>query len=458
MSAALRRSFASLEVPNYKRWFAGQLISVSGNWMQIIAETWLILTLTGSALAVGITAALQFLPMLLAGAWGGLVADRSNKHSLLIRTQAAMAIPAFALFALSVGGAIAPWMVFGLVFVRGCVLAIDSPARQSFVIEIVGNDRLVNAVGLNSVLIHSSRIIGPAIAGVAIATIGVDFCFAVNALSFVAMIVALRGMDTSKLRTPDRVPRERGAVRAGLRYVRANRQLAIPLGMMAVIGTLGFNFQVLLPLFATFTFHGGAAAYTVMAAAMGVGSVIGALIASSRGRVSEHLLVGGAIAFGATALLVAAAPTITVAVLALIPLGTATVTFAAAANSSVQLGADPSMRGRVMALYMIVFMGSTPIGGPITGWLSGAMGPRAGLVMAGLAGFVAAAGAAIAFRRRPLVEVEVASSSEDDLGTSQVFAPGAPAPAPRWPRRRSERRRGSQSPQRRSPALSRRGQ
>ncbi len=458
MSAALRRSFASLDVPNYRRWFAGQLISVSGNWMQLVAETWLVLTLTGSALAVGVTSALQFLPILLVGAWGGLVADRSNKHALLMRTQAAMAIPAAILFGLSVAGVVAPWMVFVIVFLRGSVLAIDSPARQSFVIEIVGDDRLVNAVGLNSVLIHSSRIIGPALAGVAIATIGVDFCFAVNALSFVAMIIALRGMDTSLLRTPDRAPRERGAVRAGLRYVLANRQLAIPLGMMALIGTLGFNFQVLLPLFAHFTFDGGATAYTVMAAAMGVGSVIGSLIASSRARVSERLLVIGALAFGVTALIVAAAPTITVAVLALIPLGTATVTFAAAANSSVQLGADPSMRGRVMALYMIVFMGSTPIGGPITGFLSGTLGPRAALVMAGIAALSAAAGGAIAFRRRPLAVEAEALQSEVDLGTSQVFAPGAPAPAPRWPRRRSEPHRDSRSPRPRSPALSRRGQ
>ena len=456
MSAAIRRSFASLDVPNYRRWFGGQLISVSGNWMQIVAETWLILTLTGSALAVGVTAALQFLPMLLAGAWGGLVADRSNKHRLLIRTQAAMAVPAFALFALSVGGAIAPWMVFALVFARGCVLAIDSPARQSFVIEIVGSDRLVNAVGLNSVLIHSSRILGPALAGLMIATIGVDLCFAVNAFSFLAMIVALRGMDTGALTTPDRAPRERHAVRAGLRYVRANHLLAIPLGMMAVIGTLGFNFQVLLPLFAHFTFDGGATAYTVMAAAMGVGSVIGALVASSRGRVSERLLVVGAVAFGLTALLVSVSPTITVAVLALIPLGAATVTFAAAANSFVQLNAEPSMRGRVMALYMIVFMGSTPIGGPITGWLSGVAGPRAGLVMAGVAALVAAAGAAVAFRRQQAAEAE-ASESAADPGTAPECGPGAPARTPSSARRRNGSRRAPRSPGQPSRALSRRG-
>ena len=210
MTAALRRSFDSLEVPNYRRYFAGQVISLSGNWMQMVAEIWLILTLTGSGVAVGVTTALQFLPMLLFGAWGGLLADRFAKRRLLIGTQAAMAVPALVLLAVALGGAIEPWMVYLAVFARGSVNAVDNPARQSFVIEMVGPGRVVNAVSLNSVIVHSARIVGPALAGALIATVGLEPCFALNALSFGAMIVALRGMDPAALDTPPVVPAATG--------------------------------------------------------------------------------------------------------------------------------------------------------------------------------------------------------------------------------------------------------
>ena len=220
LSAALRRSFASLEVPNYRRYFAGQLVSLSGNWMQTVAELWLILTLTGSGVAVGLTTALQFLPMLLFGAWGGLLADRIPKRRLLIVTQALMAIPALGLFAVTATGVVEPWMVYLAVFAIGAVNAVDNPTRQSFVIEMVGPDRVVNAVSLNSVLVHSARIVGPAIAGVLIAAFGVVPCFALNALTFVAMIVALWGMDPRRLHArAGRRRASRGAIRAALRYV-----------------------------------------------------------------------------------------------------------------------------------------------------------------------------------------------------------------------------------------------
>ena len=399
MSAALRRSFTSLAVPNYRRYFAGQIVSLSGNWMQIVAEMWLILALTGSGVAVGITSALQFLPMLLFGAWGGLLADRFPKRSLLILTQTLMALPALALWALTAGGVVAPWMVFALVFARGTVNAVDNPARQSFAIEMVGSARVVNAVSLNSVLIHSARILGPATAGVVIATLGVAPCFLINALSFGAMIVALRAMEPAELRPAPEAARGAGAVRAGLRYVIATPRLAVPLGMMAVVGTLGYNFQVILPLLARFSFDGGAATYTALAVAMAAGSVVGALAAGARGRVGPGLLVAAAFGFGAVALIAAAAPTLPLELAALVPLGAASVTFAAGINSSLQLDADPAMRGRVMALYSIVFLGSAPIGGPITGWLSEAIDPRAALVLAGAAGLAAAIGARMAFAR-----------------------------------------------------------
>jgi MFS family permease len=399
VSAALRRSFTSLAVPNYRRYFVGQIVSLSGNWMQVIAEMWLILSLTGSGVAVGLTSALQFLPMLLFGALGGLLADRLDKRSLLTVTQTLMTIPALTLWGLTSAGVVEPWMVYGLVFVRGTINSVDNPTRQSFAIEMVGSERLVNAVSLNSVLIQTARILGPAGAGVVIATLGVGPCFGINALSFVAMIVALRAMEPAELRPSPVASRGRGAVRAALRYVAGTPALAIPLAMMAVVGTLGFNFQVILPLLARFSFDGGASTYMALAIAMGAGSVIGALVAGARGRVGPKLLVGAAFAFGAAALIAAGAPSLPLEMLALLPLGAASVTFAAGINSSLQLAAEPAMRGRVMALYSVVFLGSTPIGGPLTGWLSEAVDPRAPLVLAGAAGLIAALGARAAFAR-----------------------------------------------------------
>ena len=452
MSAALRRSVGSLQVPNYRRWFAGQLVSISGNWMQIVAEMWLVLTLTGSALALGVTTALQFLPILLLGAWGGLVADSMPKRRLLLITQALMAVPALALFALSATGDVAAWMVMGLVLARGSVLAIDMPARQSFVIEIVGADRLVNAVGLQSVLIHSSRITGPAIAGLLIAGGGIELCFLLNAMSFGAMILALRSLDTAALAPPKLATREPGAIRIAFQYVTRTPELAIPLGMMALVGTLAFNFQVLLPLLARETFAGDATAYSALVVAMGAGAVAGALVTGARRRIGDRLLIGSALGFGMFGLIAAAAPTLTLAALALVPLGAASVTFAAGINSTLQLAAEPHMRGRVMALYSIVFLGSTAIGGPLTGLLSGALGPRAALVMAGVAAVVAAVGARFAFaraaERRVSPPAAGAGASAPAAGPDRAreCERDGSAPAPTSARRRTERRHDPRSP------------
>jgi MFS family permease len=399
VSEALGRSFASLKIPNYRRFFSGQLVSLSGNWMQMVAEIWLILTLTGSGVAVGFTTALQFLPMLLFGAWGGLIADRMPKRRLLLLTQGLHMIAPLAMLTLALNGVLVPSMVFALVFVRGCVNAVDYPTRQAFVMEMVGGERVVNAVSLNSVLVHSARIAGPALAGVLIATVGVEPCFALNAASFAVMIWALRGMDTEALRASEVVPREPGAVRAGLRYVRSDPQLWIPLGLMAIVGTLGFNFQAILPLLARFTFDGGPGAYAALVSAMGVGAVIGALINGARGTVTPLLLAGAAIGFGGLSLLAAGAPTLALELAVLAPLGAASVTLAASVNSSLQLASEPGMRGRVMALYAIVFLGSTPIGAPLAGWLAEAIDPRAALVVAGVAAIAAGLLARLAFNR-----------------------------------------------------------
>ena len=399
MTAALRRSLTSLGVPNYRRYFTGQLVSVSGNWMQMVAEAWLILTLTGSGIAVGALTAAQFAPILLFAAWGGLVADRVPKRRLLTFTQTGMAVPALFLFAVTVSGAVQPWMVFATAFVRGSVNSIDNPARQSFVIEMVGAERVVNAVSLNSVIIQASRIIGPAVAGGLIALWGVAPCFAVNAATFAVMIIALRAMRPDELRPAPVAARERGAVLAAIHYVARTPELAVPLAMMAIIGTLAFNFQTVLPLLARFTFDRGASAYAALLAAMGVGSILGALANGARGRTGPRLLIMAALAFGGFSLLAAAAPTYELELAALVPLGAASITFAAGINSQLQLSADPAMRGRVMALYAIVFLGSTPIGGPLTGWLAETLGPRSGLVLGGLAALTAAALAKAAFVR-----------------------------------------------------------
>jgi MFS family permease len=399
VSAAVRRSFDSLSVPNYRRYFTGQIVSVSGNWMQMIAEVWLMLSLTGSGIAVGMTTALQFLPILLFGAWGGVLADRFSKRRLLMVTQGLMALPALALFAIVTAGAVEPWMVLALVFVRGTVNAVDNPTRQSFPIEMVGPERLVNAVSLNSVLIHSARLFGPAVAALVIALAGVGPCFALNALTFAAMILALWRMDPAELSEPPPAVRERGAVRAGLRYVRRTPALAVPLALMALVGTFGLNFQVVLPLLARFSFDGGASAYATLVAAMGVGSVVGALLTGAHGRTDARLIAGAALGFGVLALLAALMPSIALEIPVLALLGAAAVTFAAAINSSLQLAVEPEMRGRVMALYSIVFLGSTPIGGPLAGWLAQAYDPRVALLLAAVAGLSAAWAAHVSLAR-----------------------------------------------------------
>jgi MFS family permease len=399
LTAAIRHSFNSLEVPNYRRYFAGQLVSLSGTWMQTVAAIWVILTLTDSGVAVGLTTALQFLPMLLIGAWGGLLADRFPKRGLLMTTQALMAIPAVWLLVVTATGVVEPWMVYLGVFAMGAVNAVDNPTRQSFVFEMVGADRVVNAVSLNSVIVQAARIVGPALAGILIATVGVVPCFALNALTFVAMIFALRGMDPARLHAAPVAEREPGAIRAGLRYVRRTPELMVPLALMGLVGTLGFNFQVVLPLLAKFSFESGAMTYAALVSAMAVGSIAGALVNGHRGRTGPRLIAGGALAFGVSALLAAAMPSLALEILMLALLGAAAVTFAATINSTLQLAVTPEMRGRVMALYSVVFLGSTPIGAPLTGWLAQNYDPRVALCLAGLSGLIAAWVAHISFTR-----------------------------------------------------------
>jgi MFS family permease len=438
MTVALQRTFASLAVPNYRRYFAAQVVSISGNWMQTVAEMWLVVQLTGSGVSVGLVAALQFLPILLAGAWGGALVDRLPRRRVLMLTQLLMALPAATLWLLTVDGSVELWMVYALVLARGMVLAVDNPARQSFVSELVGPDRLVNAVSLNSVVIHSARIVGPAAAGIVIATLGVGPCFGLNALSFGAMLVALRLMDPAQLHgaRKTRGAREPGQVRAAFSHVRERPELWIPLAMMVLVGTLSFNFQVLLPLMAHSTWHGGAGTYAALTTTMGVGSVVGALLAGARGRADARVLLAASALFGVMSLAAAAAPVLWLELAALVPLGAASVTFAAGVNSALQLGADPALRGRVMALYSVVFLGSTPIGAPLAGWLAEVAGPRAGLVVGGAAAIVAAVAARAAFARAGLLAPRGAAALEAALAAAATpplggrTAPVVPATPP----------------------------
>lgn len=399
MTRTLSRTFDSLHVPNYRRYFAGQVVSVSGNWIQNVAAMWLMVKLTGDGLAVGLTAALQFLPLMLFGAWGGLLADRVDKRKLLICTQIALMLPAVVLAATTFAGVVTPMVVYAMVFLRGAAMAIDNPARQALPIELVGPDRLVNAVALNSVVIQMSRIIGPGIAGLLIAVVGIAWCFVVDAFSFVAMIVALWRLDPEQMGEAPRAARQKGALREGVRYVQGAPALLIPLAMMSVIGLLSFNFQIVLPLMAHDTWKGTATTFTLLTMTMAVGSVIGALVAGHRTEITPRLLVGAAGLFGIFQTLAAVAPSLPLQLLPLVFLGMASVTFSAGVNSTLQLQVDPAMRGRVMALYSLVFLGSTPIGAPLVGWIAGFAGPRVGMAIGGIAALAAAVGAAWFYRR-----------------------------------------------------------
>ena len=397
-----QRTFHSLRVRNYRLFFFSQLISLSGTWMQTTAQSWLVLDLTGqksAGFALGLMMALQFLPMLLFGVWGGLVADRLDKRRTLIWTQSAAAALAVALWLIVLTGVTELWMIYVLAFLLGIVTVFDMPARQAFVIEMVGTDDVANAVGLNSAVFNGARLVGPAMAGVLIHAIGISPSFLLNAISFIPVVAALAAMRTRELvrRTP--LTKSKGQVREGLRYVWREPVLRSTLVLVAVVATFGFNFIIVLPLLARYEFHGDAGLYGLLFALMAGGSLVGALLAAARARPSRPLLVGSAAGFSVFAMLVAVAPNVFWAGVGLVPMGAFSMAFIATANSTLQLTSRHEMRGRVMALYALVFLGSTPIGGPLIGWVSQQWGPRSGLFIGGALSLVAAAAAARSLRR-----------------------------------------------------------
>jgi MFS family permease len=374
-----RTTFKAFEIPNYRRYFVGQAISLSGTWMQMAAQAWLVLSLTGSATTLGLIVAAQTLPILLLGPYGGVIADRVDKRRMMIALQAMMGVQALVLGVLTVTGNVRVWQIAVLAVLLGLNNAFENPARQSFMVEMVGPEHLRNAVSLNSVLVNVARTIGPAIAGLLIATVGEGVCFLANAASFIAVIASLVTFDLSTLHPSPPTGRSPGQLREGMRYIRSNRELLVPLLMMALAGTLAYEFQVTLPVMARQGLHVGAAGYGFMTAAMGAGAVAGGLLVAAVGRTGLRPLVVAAGAFGTAIGLAALAPTLPAELAALAFVGWASISFMATGNSTLQLAAAPSMRGRVMSFWFVAFQGSTPIGGPLIGWVMASAGARAGL-------------------------------------------------------------------------------
>jgi MFS family permease len=395
----VRRTFRSLHVRNFRLWFFGQTISLTGTWMQSVAQAWLVVQLTGSAVDLGLTAAFQFGPVLVLGAYGGVIADRFDKRRVLLITQMALLVQALALGGLVLSGRAEVWMVWGLALIMGIVNAVDNPTRQSFAVEMVGHEDVANAVALNSVIVNASRIVGPAVAAVLIATAGLTWTFFFNAATFLAVVGALLAMRRDELHIVPRVAAARGQIRAGLRYAWDTWELRIPLLLIAVVATLAYNFGVLLPLLATDVFHRGGGTYGALAAAMGAGALIGALVTASRPRLGFRTLILVTGAFGVLELAVALAPSFDVTMLLLVPMGAAGIAFIAVSNALLQQHTKNEMRGRVMALWAIVFLGSTFFGGPLTGLLSGYFGARAALAFAGAVTGLATLAVAVALRR-----------------------------------------------------------
>ena len=393
-------TFRSLRTRNYRLFFAGQLVSVIGTWMQTVAQSWLVLTLTGSGLALGVATALQFLPMLLFGAWGGLLADRLDKRRVLVATQTSAGLLALVLGLLVVTGVVTLWMVYVLALLLGAVSVVDMPTRQAFVTEMVGAEEVPNAVGLNSAVFNTGRLVGPAVAGVLVASVGVGICFLLNALSYVGVVLGLRAMRDEDLHRNTRVVAGPGQVRAGLRYVWSTPELRSTLLLVAAVGTFGLNQTVVLPLLARYALHGGAPLYGFLSSAVAAGSLAGALFTASRRQPTRRMLLGSAGAFGVLTVGAALAPTSLGVAAMLVATGAATLLFLATANSTLQLRSSPDMRGRVMALYGLVLLGSNPLGGPLLGWVSGHWGARVGLAVGGVVSVLAALVAVAARWRR----------------------------------------------------------
>ncbi len=398
------RTFQALSTRNYRYFFTGQMISVTGSWLQSTAQAWLILELTRSAFMLGLLVMVQFLPNLLLQPFGGLVADRFPKRTLLYLTQGSFALVA-AVLGITVGlGVVQVWEVFLVVALFGLINVVDGPTRQAFVPEMVGRDQLANAVALNSTVFNAARVVGPATAGILIATVGTALCFDLNAISYLAVLMALRLMHQDELHVLERAGRQvAGAmaqIREGARYAVSTPEVALVMVMMLVVGTFSYNFSVLIPALAKEGLHSGATTFGVLSAALGVGALGGALGVAYAGRATVPALLAGCAVFGAFLALAGQAETLVPAVALLVVAGAGMIVYSAMSNSIIQLFTPAALRGRVMALYLWVFMGTTPIGSPIAGLIEQAWGSHAAMAIGGMSAVATAAGGTIWWVRR----------------------------------------------------------
>lgn len=392
LSLAANDTFRSLKVRNFKLFFGGQLVSQTGTWLTMIAQTLLVLKLShGSGVAIGFLTACQFGPVLVLGAWAGAVADRADKRKLLMIVQALAMLQSFALATMVFSHHASVPAVYVLAGLQGILTSFDNPCRRAFVVEMVPPAEVSNAVSLNSAIMTGSRVVGPAAAGALVLSVGYGWCFGLDAISYLAVLWGLWAMRSSELFSAERRPHEKGQVREGLRYIRSQRKLLVPLVMMAIIGTLAFNFSVTIPLLVEKTLHGGTGSFTLMFSVLSLGSLFGALWTARRREVTSRQLVVAAVAFGIGMLGLAAAPVLVAAFPLAVLMGVASITFMTSSTAIVQVLAGPEYRGRVLAIQSMVFLGSTPIGGPLIGWISDVGGPRLGIAVGGLSCLAAAA-------------------------------------------------------------------
>jgi MFS family permease len=384
LKLAARETFRSLHTPNFRLFFVGQIISHTGTWMEMIAVIWLVLQLTDSGVALGLVTAAQFGPLLLLGAWTGLLADRADRHHLMLTTQVLFALSAALLAVLVVTDHITVTLLYVFAASFGVITAIDNPTRRALVNDLVASQDVPNAVGLNSAIMTGARVAGPTIAGLLIAGPGVEWCFVVNALSYLAVIWALTRMNRETMRRSPRVARAKGQLREGFAYVRRTPELLLPLVLVAVAGTLAMNYPITLPLLAERSLGGDVTTFTMLYATMSAGSVMGALQVARRRDVAIGVLVRAGMGLAVSILALAMAPATPLATAAALAVGFHMVFLVSGSNTVVQLRADPLMRGRVLALFSMVFLGSKPIGGPLVGWVSEAVGPRVGVAVGGL--------------------------------------------------------------------------
>ncbi|MFA9446106.1 MFS transporter [Egicoccus sp. AB-alg6-2] len=424
----LRRTFSSLENRNYRLYFAGQTVSITGTWMQRVSQAWLVLELTDSGTLLGVTAALQHLPFLLVGVWGGLLADRVDKRRLLLCTQACSGLLAFVLGLLVLTGRVELWMVLLLAVGLGTINSLDHPARNSFVLEMVGPEHVTNAVTLNSVTVNLGRAVGPAVAGALIAAFGLAAAFMVNAASFVAVLLALALMRARDLHRAMPSGKGKRQLRAGFEHVRGSPDLTGPMMLLTMVGLFAVEFQVKIPLLARYAFGGDAQTYGMMFSVMGVGAVLGGLGVASSLRPTRRVLLITAMLFGAVIVLTAYSPSLPLAYVAIFALGAANIAFKSTAMSMLQLHADPAMRGRVMSISGLALRGTTPLAAPVAGWLAEQAGARFALGFGGAITMITAVITYDYLRRSSRAATRPAGGAAADPITTAPQSSGQAAP------------------------------